>query len=185
MSPQRRACDSASEKASPNKSRLEEWQVLRQIELPPRDPENNYEISDQGDSDVDDKVEEERRRRKPKPRWCNDYVSLLSKQADLDPDTIFGPMVPRVDMEEMFPDTLYQEVAKTRPTRRRGSSGNWHKDPLRRGEISAYKRKLGQGKAWVDLDSLPAGSREALPTVFGRRALPTPARASMSNSFEV
>lgn len=184
MSPQRRACDSSQEKASPSKS-FEAWQVLRQIKLPPPDPADNYEISDQADSDADENLLAERRSRKPKPRWCVDYAKLLKKQADLDPDTIFGPMMPRCELEEIFPDAMYQEVAKSRPNRRRGSSGNWRKDPLQRSEISAYKRKLGQNRAWADLDSLPAGSHEALPTVFGRRALPTPARASLSSTFEV
>lgn len=184
ISPPRRARDSAVEKGSPSKS-FQAWQVLRQIKLPPPDPADNYEISDQADSDADENLLAERRSRKPKPRWCSDYTELLKKQADLDPDTIFGPMMPRCDLEEIFPDSMYQDVAKSRPTRRRGSSGNWRKDPLHRSEISAYKRKLGQNRAWVDLDSLPPGSHEALPTVFGRRALPTPARASLSNTFEV
>merc|ERR1712079_143841 len=43
------------------------------------------------------------------PQWAGDYLEAVQKQATLDPDTIFGT-VPPCDMQELFPDALFQEV---------------------------------------------------------------------------
>eukprot|EP00439_Symbiodinium_sp_Y106_P072755 s153_g13.t1 len=43
------------------------------------------------------------------PQWAGDYLEAVQKQATLDPDTIFGA-VPPCDMQELFPDALFQEV---------------------------------------------------------------------------
>jgi hypothetical protein len=164
---------------SPKKG-LEPWQLLRQLPLPPPQMEENYELSEQGDSDVDEAVETQRRAAKAVPRWCGNYLELLQKQSELDPDTVFGTKVPMCDLNDIFPDELYEKVNRARPNRARGSSGNWRKDALTRCEISAYKSKLGQTKTWMgDLQNLPAPPN---PDVLAGlkslgRPLPTPARA--------
>merc|ERR1719436_895879 len=77
--------------------KLEPWQLLRQIQLPPAPPGDNYELSDPGDdSDVDDDVLAAARSKKHIPKWCETYLETLRKQADWDPDTIFGSRVPQV-----------------------------------------------------------------------------------------
>lgn len=164
---------------SPKKG-LEAWQLLRQFPLPPPQLEENYELSEQGDSDVDEAVEAQRRAAKAVPRWCGHYLELLQKQSELDPDTVFGTKVPLCDLNDIFPDKLYDKVNRARPNRSRGSSGNWRKDALTRCEIGAYKNKLGQTKTWIgDVQNLPAPPN---PDVLAglkslARPLPTPARA--------
>eukprot|EP00913_Durusdinium_trenchii_P027596 g25884.t1 len=120
----------------------EPWLVLREMQLPPKKAEENYEISDKGsDSEAEDE-----RGHKLVPEWSLKYLELLQAQSDIDADTIFGTRVPTCDLEEVFKDSDYMKFQAERPPRRRGSSGEWRHDRLSREEISAYKRKTGQLK---------------------------------------
>lgn len=126
------------------KSELEPWLMLRQMPLPPKKPEDNYEISDKGS----DSEEEDDRSSKTIPEWSEKYLELLQTQSDIDADTIFGSRVPKCDLEDVFKDSDYMKFQSERPPRRRGSSGEWRHDSLSREEICAYKRKTGQLKRW-------------------------------------
>lgn len=124
---------------------LEPWLKLRQMQVPPQNPEDNYEISDKGeDSDVD----EPDRSEKHVPEWSFQYLELITKQTNIDPDTIFGNRVPECDLEAIFSDALYLSCKFERPKRRRGSSGEWKKDRLSRSEITDYKHKMGHMRRW-------------------------------------
>eukprot|EP00416_Gambierdiscus_australes_P017224 CAMPEP_0171073274 /NCGR_PEP_ID=MMETSP0766_2-20121228/11400_1 /TAXON_ID=439317 /ORGANISM="Gambierdiscus australes, Strain CAWD 149" /LENGTH=548 /DNA_ID=CAMNT_0011529947 /DNA_START=1 /DNA_END=1647 /DNA_ORIENTATION=- len=124
----------------------EPWLTLRDIKLPPRKPEDNYEISDKGE---DSDAEEPDRSEKHVPRWSNQYLELIEKQAGTDPDTIFGTRVPRCQLEIIFSDALYARCNKERPKRKRGSSGEWKQDRLSKVEVHEYKRKMGHSKRWT------------------------------------
>eukprot|EP00933_Yihiella_yeosuensis_P054083 TRINITY_DN52433_c0_g1_i1.p1 TRINITY_DN52433_c0_g1~~TRINITY_DN52433_c0_g1_i1.p1 ORF type:complete len:515 (-),score=142.22 TRINITY_DN52433_c0_g1_i1:101-1453(-) len=172
---------------SPTKG-LEPYQILRTVPLSPPRPEDNYELSDQADSDADETQEALRRAQKHVPRWCSNYLELLSKQADWDADTIFGKGVAKVELDEIFTDDLYEAVGRSRPKRARGSSGNWRKDALTNDECDRYRKKMGQTKAWTaDVQNMPIGAKGNHPDLFaglalGGRPLPTPARASISKA---
>jgi hypothetical protein len=145
------------------KQALEPWLFLRQSELMSPRPEDNYEISDQGDSDPDDAAEARRRAKKHVPRWCDNYLEQLSKQADMDPDTLFGGRVPTCDVEDIFPIELYEKVGKARPKRNRGSSQNWGRDRLTKNEVKDYKKKMGQAKGWMaNVENLPPATQQLL-----------------------
>eukprot|EP00930_Biecheleria_cincta_P084699 TRINITY_DN7414_c0_g1_i1.p1 TRINITY_DN7414_c0_g1~~TRINITY_DN7414_c0_g1_i1.p1 ORF type:complete len:852 (+),score=147.68 TRINITY_DN7414_c0_g1_i1:64-2619(+) len=127
-------------------------QLLRQIVLQPKNPADNYELSEyDGDSDAEDTSEKDRQRaRKRLPAWSENYLDLLQKQADIDPSSIFGEGAPKCNMDEIFPNSLYRLVGKTRPKRARGSSGDWRRDRLTNTEINDYRRKMGQQRNWND-----------------------------------
>jgi len=122
---------------------------VRVMELPPKNPEENYAISEYGgDSEGEDAAERDKiRQAKPIPAWCEGYFSCIQKQAAIDPDTIFGK-VPRCVMEDVFPESIYVQMGKKRPARRRGSSGDWRRDRLTRSEIRTYKQRMGQKRSW-------------------------------------
>merc|ERR1712218_115431 len=63
--------------------------LLKQIELQPKRPEDNYEISDH-DGDSEEDAEARDRSGKHVPAWCDTYLQALAVQADVDPDTIWG-----------------------------------------------------------------------------------------------
>merc|ERR1712232_243737 len=115
--------------------------------LPPAPPGDNYAISDHA-SDCDESEARARREKKHVPAWCNSYPEMLAAQVDLDADSIFGCRVPRCNLEHIFPDALYKLHGKKRPKRRRGSSGDWHKDRLTHTEVTAYKDRMGQARTW-------------------------------------
>lgn len=123
-------------------------EVRPRAELPPARPEDNYEISDTGECSDEEAMLERLanidRSHKHVPEWCATYLKDLTEQASIDPDSIFGRRVPACILEEVFPDRYYQRVGQSPPKRRRGSSGNWGKDRLTSGEISDYKRRMGQ-----------------------------------------
>jgi len=175
-----------SETSSPVKQPLADWQLVRQLPLPQKKCEDNYELSEPEDSDADEALVAERRAGKHQPRWCDSYLKALQEQADLDPDSIFGGRVPHCDLEEVFPTELYQQLSRNKPQRRRGSSGNWRRDHLTQGEVNAYKHKLGQNKAWVpDIDSMSPSKREMMTGLMaGRRPVPTPARQVAASSSD-
>lgn len=130
--------------------------ALKQIHLPPKKDEDNYEISDGADSDVEDRYDRDRSG-KAIPIWCDTYLDVLATQADLDPDSIFG-RVPHCSLEDVFSEAGYKESGRSRPKRARGSSGDWRRDKLRFDEIRDYKAKMGQTKSW---DALALGGAGA------------------------
>merc|ERR1712034_80823 len=82
---------------------LEPWQLLREcIPLPEPQEDDNYEISDGGNSDADEADEAKRRAKKHVPKWCENYLDALREQSDLDPDTIFGSRIPKCPLEVVF-----------------------------------------------------------------------------------
>merc|ERR1712147_546899 len=106
--------------------------------------EDNYAISERDEtSDNEGEMIEPDRCLKPVPRWCANYLQLLSDQQVTDPDSIFGTKVPSCDLEKVFPDELYNKCRCKRPQRKRGSSGEWKRDRLRGDEIDAYNVKMG------------------------------------------
>jgi len=110
--------------------------------LCPKNPDDNYEISDKGENSEDE--DDSHRSHKHVPEWCKSYHEVLLKQSTWDPDTIFGSKVPPCDATLIFPPELYKSLGKERPNRRRGSSQDWAKDRLRSREIHEYKKKMGQ-----------------------------------------
>jgi len=127
----------------------EPWMVLRRRPLPPKQSDDNYEISDADESENEDQARE-RRKKKFVPTWTKKYVEELNRQADIDPDTIFGNRVPHCCLEDIFTDAVYKQAGKGRPRRRRGSSGNWSRDKLTRPEVENYKQRIGQQRGWVE-----------------------------------
>lgn len=136
----------ASQAAPRPRRESEPWLKLREIKLPPPKPEDNYELSDKGE---ESDAEEPDRSHKHVPRWSSQYLELIEKQADIDPDTIFGRRVPRCDLLVIFSDNLYQGCNKERPKRKRGSSGEWRQDRLTTQEVGEYKKKMGHAKSWM------------------------------------
>lgn len=132
---------------------LPETTVLQRMPVSDPRPEDNYELSEHGgDSDAEEKRD---RTHKKVPKWCDQYLTELDKQADIDPDTIFGPRVPRCNLEEIFTDAHYKQAGKTRPNRKRGSSADWMKDGLAPRDIRIYKQKMGQERPGKLLMSPP------------------------------
>mmetsp|Transcript_68561 Transcript_68561/g.146683 ORF Transcript_68561/g.146683 Transcript_68561/m.146683 type:complete len:620 (-) Transcript_68561:94-1953(-) len=149
----------SSPRAKPSRSATspqDSWRLLRKMKLDSPRQEDNYEISEPEEeegSDADDNERAKRRAKKNVPRWCKDYMEALSKQADVDPDTILGCRVPGCDLVNIFPDRLYEQVGKSRPKRVNGSSQDWRRDRLTKHEIFKYKEKMGQTKVWtVDVE---------------------------------
>jgi hypothetical protein len=137
-----------SEEPAPTPQRLEPCMVLRQMSISDKLPEDNYEISEHGgDSDAED-CQARDRSGKHVPKWCENYLDALSRQNDIDPDTIFGARVPRCVLDDIFTDAMYKQSNKNRPKRARGSSGDWRKDQLARKEISDYKSRMGHARSW-------------------------------------
>lgn len=138
-------------KSCPPERRQETWRLLRQVELPQKRPEDNYELSEQGDDSEDEGHHRDKGRyEKFVPAWSEteNFMKELERQANLDPDTIFGTKVPACDLEQVFPEELYRQANKTRPKRLRGSSQDWRKDKLTIGEVRRYKERMGQVKSW-------------------------------------
>jgi len=142
---QKRAPAPSTEEAESPSEGDEPWRSLLETKLPPPREEDNYELSDKGE---DSEAEEPDRSHKHVPAWSKQYLQLLERQLQTDPDTIFGCRVPKVDLEVIFRDEDYRRVQKERPKRRRGSSGNWGQDRLSRAEVAEYKKKMGQFKRW-------------------------------------
>jgi len=152
---------------------VEPCELLRDIPLTSPRAEDNYEMSEPASDQEDDEVQAQRRARKPVPKWCENYVETLHKQADVDPDSIFGSRVPLVRLEEVFRDDFYRSINRHRPKRGRGSSGDWRRDRLTRQEISAYKQKLGHCKGWMaDIENMPPASQKLLARVRSADAVP-------------
>jgi len=125
------------------------WRALRLIDLGPKAEEDNYEISDAAGSDDE---HDRDRGQKHMPRWCDDYLQLLGRQENVDPDSIFTSRVPQCNLDDIFTEDMYRQVGKRRPKRERGSSGNWAKDRLTRHEVAQYKSRMAQTKEWDAMD---------------------------------
>lgn len=137
--------------ASPLKRCNDDLYALRMRELSPSRFEDNYELSEPGgDSDQEgyEEIREKARLKKPIPDWCTDWIKVAKSQEHVDPDTIFGSVVPDCNLDRVFSDSLYRAVSKDRPARTRGSSGNWSRDRLKSKESDVYKQRMGQTKAW-------------------------------------
>lgn len=132
--------------------------MLRQIALPPKNTEENYEISEPAGSDDE---HDRDRSHKLCPKWCDDYLQLLARQENVDPDSIFTSHVPRCSLDDIFTDDMYKQVGKRRPKRERGSSGNWHKDRLTRQEVATYKSRMGHTFEW---DTVLGDSSSKIPS---------------------
>jgi len=127
---------------------LEPFMALREIQLPPKTLDDNYEMSEHGeDSDAEDSHAKDRSH-KHVPAWCRDYLEKLKTQHTVDPDTIFGSKVPQIVLEDIFTSEMYRQANKSRPKRTRGSSGDWRKDRLTRQEVANYKSRMDQTRAW-------------------------------------
>lgn len=120
----------------------------RRDPLPPPRPEDNYEITEQADSEDDEELvmRSPKRLREAKhvPEWCRSYLQDFDKQRGMDPDGIFGSTLPPCLLHKIFPESLYQRFRRSMPDRRRGSSGEWSNDRPKRHEVEAYKIEMGQ-----------------------------------------
>ncbi|CAE7932309.1 unnamed protein product, partial [Symbiodinium sp. KB8] len=142
------------------------WRQIRAQPLPPPDPEDNYEMSSQGEFlDMDsEELElhlEHLRAGKRSPRWSENYKEMVRSQADWDPDDVFGVRVPPVNLDQILPDQLYLEQKLHRSyKKRRGSSGKWEKDRLKDEDVTQYRSSMGHSKAWLlDVEALSAAAR--------------------------
>eukprot|EP00435_Cladocopium_sp_Y103_P040010 s704_g10.t2 len=153
------------------------WHILRFKPLPPPKAEDNWEMSSCGD-DLDDEEHElmleKLRVDKHVPSWCENYLELVHQQHDWDPDSIFG-QVPTCDLEEVLPDSIYQELGEKRsyPRKPRKSEADWSRDRLTDINVEDYKMKLGHTKAWIaDVDALSPTQRAMIEGFGGesRRA---------------
>ncbi|CAE7738483.1 unnamed protein product [Symbiodinium sp. CCMP2592] len=156
--------DSISPSSRAQSARL--WRQIRAQPLPPRDPEENYEMSSQGE--FMDMEEEERelhlehlRAAKRSPRWCENYKEVVRSQADWNPDDVFGVRAPEVNLDQILPDKLYLAQKLHRSyKKRRGSSGKWEKDRCKEDDVTQYRSKMGHSKAWLlDVEALSAAAR--------------------------
>eukprot|EP00931_Biecheleriopsis_adriatica_P009119 TRINITY_DN110223_c0_g1_i1.p1 TRINITY_DN110223_c0_g1~~TRINITY_DN110223_c0_g1_i1.p1 ORF type:complete len:240 (-),score=64.77 TRINITY_DN110223_c0_g1_i1:30-749(-) len=86
------------------------------------------------------------------PHW-NSYRCLdINRQADVDPDSIFGSRVPPCDLEELFPEALFREVGAPLPKKlKRSESGDLELSPVCAAEVLDYKRKMGQTRGWKEM----------------------------------
>lgn len=123
------------------------WQLYRRLEVGPKSADDNYAISDR--EDEGEPAEGTDRSQKRVPKWVDSYLSSLTKQSRIDPDTIFGTKVPRCDLDVIFTDELYMQCSLQRPKRKRGSSGKWDKDNLKKAEVNEYRIKMGQKDCWT------------------------------------
>lgn len=112
-------------------------------QLPPKLPEDNYEISDREESSDEIPIEVDRSN-KHVPGWVEGFEEKATKQSDIDPGSIFGRGVPICDIDTIFPDSLYRKVNRVRVARVRGSSCRWGPDRLKGSEIREYAQKTGQ-----------------------------------------
>jgi len=156
--------DSISPSSRAQSARL--WRQIRAQPLPPRDPEENYEMSSQGEFLDMDEVEvelhlEQLRAAKRSPRWCENYKEVVRSQADWNPDDVFGVRAPEVNLDQILPDKLYLAQKLHRSyKKRRGSSGKWEKDRCKDDDVTQYRSKMGHSKAWLlDVEALSAAAR--------------------------
>ncbi|CAE7213760.1 unnamed protein product, partial [Symbiodinium pilosum] len=151
--------DSVSPRSRDRSAKL--WRQIRAHPLPPPDPEDNYELSSQGEVFDMEEAEaelhlEHLRAAKNSPRWCENYLDMVRDQQHWDPDDVFGTSVPECNLDEILPDKLYLAQKLNRSyKKRRGSSGNWKKDHLKNEDLLDYREKMGYSKVWLlDFEAL-------------------------------
>lgn len=121
-----------------NYQHQQQQQYNQQPEIAPEDvdlPDIASEYSDSEDESDGDSPAFKR------PSWAEspELREALRRQANRDPDELFGPIKPLV-MEELF-------KAPKGKFRHRTSSANWSKDGLTRGEEEEYARRMGFSSA--------------------------------------
>merc|ERR1712187_182691 len=116
-------------------------------------PEDEYEISEACDDEED--CMEKDRSHKHVPEWSLMYTENIKKQAYTDPDTIFGPSVPKVSMDDIFTEANYaaSAVFPTAPQKERPQV------PLYFGDMN---------EPWMMLRQIdrPAGNPEDEPSAW-------------------
>ena len=111
--------------------------------LGPKDEEDQYEISDK-DTDSENELSPNSRAKKHIPAWCVNWRQKAIAQIAVDPESIFGLTVPKCELEIVITERNYRKMGLQRPSRLRGSSGNWTFDKLTQDEVDRYRAKLGQ-----------------------------------------
>jgi Inner centromere protein, ARK binding region len=115
------------------------------LAIPPTRPDDNYELSGKDtDSEEDDAEVEKKRAAKKVPEWTKSWREKALAQSTVDPESIFGIVLPSCDLNIIFTEENYSKMKLERPKRLRGSSGNWRMDKLKQDEIDEYRKKCGQ-----------------------------------------
>jgi len=114
--------------------------------IAPLSMDDNYDLTDKEGSDDDEDMD---RSGKFVPSWVRGWQSRVKAQAEVDPDTVFGP-IPRCDLSTIFGDDKSLLARKNRAWRPRGSSNDWEGDKLRTREVDAYKEQMRQTRRAVD-----------------------------------
>jgi hypothetical protein len=115
----------------------------RMVPLPPKNDEDQYEVTDK-DTDSEDELSPNSRAKKHIPPWCVNWRQKAIAQIAVDPESIFGVTVPKCELDVIFTDENYRRMGLLRPKRARGSSGNWAFDKLTQEEVDKYRAKCGQ-----------------------------------------
>ncbi|CAD7930449.1 unnamed protein product [Amoebophrya sp. A25] len=121
--------------------------------------EDTYEMS----SEAENSDHSPDRANKTIPKWCENWVKVMESQSKIDPDTVFGFNMKRVDLPEVFPNStkLQQQQqaaaagtgdetdgASNKRARRQSVDGDparrWVRDKLRKEEVLNYTRVMGQ-----------------------------------------
>lgn len=131
-------------KQQPAAKRPVSIRVVTLAPLPPKDTQDNYELSDREGSDGE--IADCDRSTKKIPAWCKEFQECVDKQHDVNPDSVFGTAVPQCDIDDIFPDSLYKSLNLTKVKRARGSSCVWHQDGLRMDEVESYAKKMGHSR---------------------------------------
>ncbi len=112
--------------------------------LAPLKPEDNYEMSDKDTDSEDEPDAQEKRKLKRVPEWTRGWRERALAQATVDPESIFGIILPLCDLSVIFNEANYAKMRADRPKRLRGSSGNWKMDKLTQVEVDEYRNRCGQ-----------------------------------------
>ncbi len=115
----------------------------RMVALLPKQPDDQYDISDK-DTDSEDELSPTARAKKHVPTWCSNWRQKAIAQIAVDPESIFGASLPKCDLDVVFTEHNYKDMGLQRPKRTRGSSGNWNFDKLTQDEVDKYRAKCGQ-----------------------------------------
>ena len=112
--------------------------------LAPLKPEDNYDMSDKDTDSEDEPDAQEKRKLKKVPEWTRGWREKALAQATVDPESIFGIILPLCDLAVIFNEANYSKMRAERPKRLRGSSGNWKMDKLTQLEVDEYRNRCGQ-----------------------------------------
>lgn len=154
LKPSRGSANSGAEK---RKRSSKQSSILTRVPLrEAKKEEDNYELSDLEEDKDGNRIEPDRSG-KQVPAWSLNFLELATSQGGIDPDSIFGSRVPKLDLEEIFPDSFYRGFNPVK--RRRGSSSHWVRDALTNQEIVAYTSKMGQKRRWSSLQAIRKASK--------------------------